>query len=66
METFSRVTLEQVEGRFAITAVHLSLRAKVPGADAGRFAELAEKAKAECPVSRLLNARITLEAELQA
>ena len=65
METFSRVTLEQAEGRFTITALHLSLRAKVPGIDAGRFAELAEKAKTECPVSRLLNARITLEADLE-
>lgn len=65
LETFARVTLEQVEGRFAITAVHLSLRGQVPGADAAVFERLAEKAKTECPVSRLLTARITLEAELQ-
>jgi osmotically inducible protein OsmC len=64
MDTTARVTLEQVEGGWAINAVHLTLRAKVPGADAATFAELAAKAKAGCPVSKVLNANITLDAAL--
>ena len=64
MDTTARVTLEQVEGGWAINAVHLTLRAKVPGADATIFAELAAKAKAGCPVSKVLNANITLDAAL--
>ena len=64
MDTAARVTLEQVEGGWAINAVQLTLRAKVPGADAATFAELAAKAKAGCPVSKVLNATITLDAAL--
>ena len=50
--------------RFDITAVHLTLEARVPGTDAAKFTELAEKAKAGCPVSKLLKAEITLDAKL--
>ena len=64
METSANVTLEQVEGGFAITAVHLMLKAKVPGADQATFEELANKAKAGCPVSKLFKAEITLDATL--
>jgi len=64
METSAQVTLEKVEGGFAITSVHLKLEAKVPGADAATFQELAQKAKAGCPVSKLFKAEITLEATL--
>jgi lipoyl-dependent peroxiredoxin len=64
METSAKVTLEKVEEAFAITAVHLTLRAKVPGADAATFEALAAKAKAGCPVSKVLNAAITLDAAL--
>jgi osmotically inducible protein OsmC len=65
MDTSARVTLEQVEGGFAITAVHLTLKAKIPGADQAKFAELAGKAKAGCPVSKVLSgADITLDAQL--
>ena len=64
METSANVTLEQVEGGFAITAVHLTLKAKVPGADQATFEELANKAKAGCPVSKLFKAEITLDATL--
>jgi len=65
MDTTARVTLEKQEQGFAITAVHLTLEAKVPGADAARFAELADKAKSGCPVSKVLNAAITLDARLE-
>jgi lipoyl-dependent peroxiredoxin len=61
METTAEVTLDKVADGFAITAVHLTLRAKVPGADQAKLEELAAKAKAGCPVSKLLNANITLE-----
>jgi len=64
MDTSANVTLEQVEGGYAITAVHLTLKAKVPGADQATFEELANKAKAGCPVSKLFKAEITLEATL--
>ena len=64
MDTKADVTLEKVADGFAITAVHLTLRAKIPGADRAKFEELAAKAKAGCPVSKLLNAKITLDAAL--
>jgi osmotically inducible protein OsmC len=64
MDTSAEVTLEQVEGGFAITAVHLTLKAKVPGTDQATFASLAAKAKAGCPVSKLFKAEITLDAQL--
>ncbi len=64
METSAEVTLEQVEGGYAITAVHLTLQAKVPGADQAAFEKLTTLAKAGCPVSKLLNAKITLDATL--
>jgi osmotically inducible protein OsmC len=64
METTAQVTLEQVAGGWSISAVHLTLRAKVPGAQAATFAELAAKAKAGCPVSKVLNATVTLDAAL--
>jgi osmotically inducible protein OsmC len=64
MDTTAKVTLESVEGGFAITAVHLTLKAKIPGADAATFQALAAKAKAGCPVSKVLNAPITLDAKL--
>lgn len=64
MNTTAKVSLEQVEGGWSITAVHLTLRAKVPGADAATFTGLANKAKAGCPVSKLFKAEITLDAAL--
>ena len=64
MDTKADVTLEKVADGFAITAIHLTLRAKIPGADRAKFEELAAKAKAGCPVSKLLNAKITLDAAL--
>src|ERR1700735_884693 len=59
MDTSAEVTLEQVDGGWAITAVHLTLKAKIPGTDQATFEQLAGKAKAGCPVSKLLKAEIT-------
>ena len=64
MNTKADVTLEKLADGFAITKVHLTLRATVPGADDAKFQELAAKAKAGCPVSKLLKAQITLDAAL--
>lgn len=64
IHTSATVTLEQKDGSFAITKVHLDVRAVVPGATAENFSEAANKAKAGCPVSKLLNAEITMDAAL--
>lgn len=66
MNTSAKVTLEKLDDGFAITAVHLTLKAKIPGADQKTFEELADKAKAGCPVSKVLKANITLDATLEA
>ncbi len=65
METKAVVTLEQADGGFAITAVALTLTASIPGTDDATFQELAAKAKANCPVSKLFKAEITLDATLE-
>jgi osmotically inducible protein OsmC len=64
LDTKADVTLEKQGDGFAITAVHLTLRAKIPGTDQAKFQDLAEKAKTGCPVSKLLKAAITLDAML--
>ena len=64
ISTHATVTLEQKDNTFTITAVHLDLTAKLTGTDEARFLELANKAKSNCPVSKLLNADITLHAKL--
>lgn len=58
------VRLEKLESGFAVTSVHLEVRAKVPGADEAAFATAAGNAKAGCPISKLLNAEITMDAAL--
>lgn len=66
LDTSATVTLEQVGGGYAITAVHLVLKAAIPGVDDATFQQLAAAAKANCPVSKVLNADITLDASLAA
>ena len=63
--TTATVTLEKTDAGQTVTAVHLKTTANVPGMSAAAFAEQAESAKATCPISRLLNARITLDASLE-
>ena len=65
IETSAAVTLQKADGSFSITAVHLDLVARIPGADTETFTALANKAKTDCPVSKLLNATITLDAKLE-
>lgn len=64
--TTATVSLEESGGGFAITKVHLDMTAKIPGADEDTFKKAAETAKENCPVSKLLNADITLDAKLQS
>ena len=64
IETHAAVSLDKAAEGFEITSSHLSVVAKIPGADKAKFEELANKAKAGCPVSKLLNAKITMEATL--
>jgi len=66
IHTSATVSLEKLEAGFTVTEVHLKLKAKVPGADKAAFETAAANAKAGCPISRLLNAKITLETELIA
>ena len=64
IETHADVTLEKVGAGFEITASHLTVSARIPGADPAKFQEVAERAKAGCPVSKLMKARITMAATL--
>ncbi len=64
IETTATVTLEKQDTGFAITTVHLDVTARIPGASEEAFRKAAEAAKAGCPVSKLLNAKITMDARL--
>ena len=64
IETSATVTLETVDGAATITRIDLHCHAQVPGCSAEKFAEIAEKTKKTCPVSRLLKCEITLHAHL--
>ncbi|MEW6145567.1 MAG: OsmC family protein [Thermodesulfobacteriota bacterium] len=66
IRTTASVSLEKTDAGFTITAVHLDLKAKVPGADKAAFETAANNAKKGCPVSRVLNAEITLDAALES
>lgn len=66
LETTANVSLEKEGAGFTITAVHLTLFAKIPGADQAAFDAAVADAKENCPVSKLLKANITLESKLEA
>jgi osmotically inducible protein OsmC len=66
IRTTATVRLEKTDKGFAITSVHLDVTARVPGADQQAFETAANNAKAGCPVSKVLNAQITMEARLEA
>ena len=65
IQTQASVTLLKTDAGFTVTAVHLQVRAKVPGATPPDFQEAANNAKNGCPISRLLKAEITMEAKLE-
>lgn len=66
IKTTAKITLEKQESGFTITASHLELTAKVPGAQESQFLKIANKAKEGCPVSKLLKAEISLDTKLEA
>lgn len=66
LDTQAEVSLDKVEGGFAITSIRLTLNAKIPGTTQEQFQQFAAAAKAGCPVSKVLNAKIALEATLIA
>lgn len=66
IDTIATVTMEKTDAGFTVTAVHLDLTAKIPGASKAAFEKAAADAKAGCPISRLLKAEITLDAKLEA
>jgi lipoyl-dependent peroxiredoxin len=66
MSTSAKVTLEKLESGFTITAVQLTLKARIPGTDQATFEKLAATAKANCPVSKLFRTDITLVATLES
>lgn len=66
IRTTASVSLDKTDDGFTITAVHLDVKAKVPGADQAAFETAANNAKAGCPVSRVLKADITMDATLES
>ena len=66
IETHAAITLEKIGDGFAITASHLDVVAKIPGATQEQFDEIANKAKSGCPISKVLNAKISMTAKLES
>ncbi|MGI9105157.1 MAG: OsmC family protein [Pyrinomonadaceae bacterium] len=66
IKTTASVKLEKTDAGFTVTEVHLQVVARVPGASQEAFETASNNAKAGCPISRLLNAKITMEARLEA
>ena len=66
LSTTAALTLEQVDGNWTITTINLVMTAKIPNITPEKFAEIAADAKANCPVSRVLKANITLDAKLES
>lgn len=65
IDTVADVSLDKVEGGFAISKVALQSKVKLPGIDKDAFDKIIQQAKAGCPVSKLLSAEITLEYQLE-
>ena len=65
IKTTATVTLEKSEQGFSIPTIHLKVNAKIPDADKGTFEKAANNAKEGCPISKLLNAKITMDATLE-
>ena len=65
IETTATVTLDKVGAGFEVTKVHLDVTVRIPGADQAAFDTAAKNAKEGCPISKLLNAEITMDAKLE-
>jgi len=66
INTVCTITLDKVEGGFGITESHLDVKVKIPGGDKAKFDQAAAEAKAGCPLSKVLNAKVTMDAALEA
>jgi osmotically inducible protein OsmC len=64
IDTTATITLDKTDAGFTITASHLDVTVKIPGADKAKFDEAAKAAEGGCPVSRVLNAKISMDAKL--
>ena len=65
IHTTANLTMERLDAGWTVTAIHLDVKARIPGGDKAKFEAAANSAKAGCPISRLLNAKITMEARLE-
>ena len=65
LATTATVTMDKVEAGWTVTGIHLSVKGKVPKADKAAWNKATEAAKAGCPISRLLNTTITMDAKLE-
>ena len=65
LDTSATVTMEKLEAGFTVTSIHLAVKARIPGADKAKFDQAAKNAKEGCPISRLLNTKITMDAQLE-
>jgi osmotically inducible protein OsmC len=64
IDTTATVSLDQVEGGFSVTSSHLQTTVRIPNANKAAFEKAAETAKSGCPISKLLNTKITMDARL--
>jgi len=65
INTTATITLDKTDAGFSVTESHLDMTAKIPGIDQAKFIAIANGAKAGCPISRLLNAKVTMDAKLE-
>ena len=66
IDTTATVTLEKQDAGFTVTSSHLQVKVKIPGADKDKFDAAAKSAKEGCPISRLLDAKITMDTQLES
>jgi lipoyl-dependent peroxiredoxin len=64
IQTTANLTMDRLEAGWTVTAIQLEVIARIPGGDQAKFKAAANMAKVGCPISRLLNAKITMEARL--
>ncbi len=65
LKTTATVSLDKLDAGWTVTESHLEVVGKIPGASADAFRAAAEAAEKGCPISRLLNTKITMEAKLE-
>jgi len=66
IHTQATLTMEKLEAGWTVTGIHLDVTAKIPGGDRAKFDQAAGNAKAGCPISRLLNTKVTMDAKLES